>query len=227
MSTQSSQPHALQDARRNDRPRAHDGSSDAETVILDATERLLDTVPLHELSVARILQEANVSRATFYFYFSSKYAPVVGLLARVMNEIYDSARPYIDRDPSITPDDALRASLQASTAVWKRHRRVIGATTEHLHVVPELRSIWLEVVERFTEGIAAEIDGERKTRVAPAGPPSRRLAAMLLWSTQYCLYVAGQGSDEDLPSETEIVDELVAMWVGTIYGGAGAAPAAR
>ena len=68
--------------RRRDRPRVHGGNSDTEQAIFAATEELLEQVPLQDLSVAQIIERAGVSRATFYFYFSSKYAVVTGLLAQ-------------------------------------------------------------------------------------------------------------------------------------------------
>src|SRR5215210_7350847 len=94
------------DAPRGDRPRAHKGSSEPEAAIFAATERLLADVPLHELSVMQIIGEAGISRATFYFYFSSKFAVLGGLLAIVMDEIFASARPFVDRETDDDPEEA-------------------------------------------------------------------------------------------------------------------------
>ena len=56
------------------------GRGDTRGQIFEATESLLADVPLHDLSVAQIIERAGVSRATFYFYCSSKFAVVEGLL---------------------------------------------------------------------------------------------------------------------------------------------------
>src|SRR5260370_18267342 len=106
---------ALETSRANDRPRSHDGASDAERVIFEATESLLAEVSLHDLSVSQIITRADISRATFYFYFSSKYAVVSGLLANVMGEIFEAVRPYVERDENRSPQEALREILQAAT----------------------------------------------------------------------------------------------------------------
>jgi AcrR family transcriptional regulator len=217
----------LEVARAADRPRAHGGASETELAIFEAAERLLAEVPLHDLSVAQIIAAADVSRATFYFYFSSKYAVVTGLLARVMDEIYEMVQPFVQRQPDVAPEAALRESLEASAAVWSAHRAVLRATVEHWHAVPELRTRWLGVLRRFTEGVALEIDRERAEGLAPDGPSSRQLAAALMWGTERCLYVAGLGVDEDLPSEQDIVEPLLALWLGTIYGPWAGAPSRR
>jgi TetR/AcrR family transcriptional regulator, ethionamide resistance regulator len=55
------------------RPRSVDteGVPAAESIYA-ATARLLERESFNDISVAQILTEANVSRATFYFYFASK-----------------------------------------------------------------------------------------------------------------------------------------------------------
>jgi len=227
MSRRASTENPLASTRQHDRPRSHQGTTDAETTIFAATERLLSEVPLHDISVADIINEAQISRATFYFYFSSKFAVVTGLLARVMEEIYDTVRPFVEREEGEEPEEALRRSLNAAVNVWADHRPVLRATHEHWHAVPELRERWLAVVERFGDAVAAQIERERAAGSAPPGPDGRQLASALLWSTDRCLYVAAIGADPDLPSEKDIVEPLIRLWLGALYGGAPPKPAKR
>src|ERR1700736_1886578 len=152
---------SLQAARSADRPRTHGGASETELAIFEAAERLLAEVPLHDLSVAQIIEAAELSRATFYFYFSSKYAVVTGLLARVMDEIFDVVQPFVRRQLDVSPETALRGSLEGAIALWGGHRPALRAVHEHWNTTPELRELWIGVVERFTDAVAAEIDRER------------------------------------------------------------------
>ncbi|MEA2169200.1 MAG: TetR/AcrR family transcriptional regulator, ethionamide resistance regulator [Solirubrobacteraceae bacterium] len=204
---------------RGGRPRAHTGASDAESLILNATESLLETVQIGKLSVAQIIESAGVSRATFYFYFSSKYAVITALLARVMDEIYEQTRPFVENQGEVPIDEALRASLDGGARVWQEHRFVLRATHEQWHAVPELHALWGGIVRRFTDGVSGGIDRGRAAGILPEGANSRQLAAALLWGTERCFYVAGLGADEDLPSEEEIVETLVHMWTAAVYGG--------
>lgn len=208
---------ALETSRANDRPRSHDGASGAERVIFEATESLLAEVSLHDLSVSQIITRADISRATFYFYFSSKYAVVSGLLANVMGEIFEAVRPYVERDENRSPQEALRESLQAGVSIWAKHRPVIRAVSEHWTTVPELRELWVGVVKRFSRAIASEIDRERAAGLAPPGVNSNQLASVLLWGSERCFHVAGLGVDKDLPDEQSALEPLVALWIGAIY----------
>ena len=191
----------------------------ARAQIFAATERLLERVPMHDLSVAQIIDEAGVSRATFYFYFGSKYAVIAGLLAGVMDEVYEVARPFIERPDDEPPERALRRGIEAAAKLWSSHRFALRAVSEHWHAVPELRELWMDVMARFTEGFATEIDRQRKAGLAPPGVDSRQLAASLLWSSERCFYVAGLGVDTGFGSEEQAVDALFSLWRGGIYGG--------
>jgi AcrR family transcriptional regulator len=192
--------------------------SEVEEQIFAATERLLEVGGSSDCGVAQICREAGIARGTFYFYFSSKTAVIAGLLARVMDEIYDVMAPFAAMHSDGNPAQALATSLRAGWKVWSEHRKLMRATCELWADVPELRELWLMVMERFTEAIAAEIDRERELGIAGPGIDSRRLAAMLLWSTERLGYVAGLGLDKQLPSEEAIFESVLAFWLQAIYG---------
>lgn len=197
---------------------AREGNADTRAQILTATERMLERVALSDLSVAQIIEQAEISRATFYFYFSSKYDVVVGLLAKIMNDVYDVASPFINRLDEDEPVAAMRLSLEAAAATWQTHRLALRAVSEHWNAVPELRTLWLGVVQRFTDGVSAEIDRQRDAGLAPPGTDSRELTAVLLWATERSFYVAGLGLESELRSEEQAVDALFAVWRGAVYG---------
>lgn len=51
--------------------------------LLEATEALLNTIPLRELSVAQIVRRADTSTATFYVYFNDVSAAVLALIGEL------------------------------------------------------------------------------------------------------------------------------------------------
>jgi AcrR family transcriptional regulator len=200
------------------RPRAHDGGSDVEQRIFAATERVLDRVGARDLSVAQILAEAGIARGSFYHYFGSKWQVINKLAANVMADIEARIQPFVVSEVPVSTPDQLRRSIVEGCQVWAEHRAVVRAITEHWRVVPELREMWQGTFERFTTDIASTIERERKAGRAQPGPPARRLAATLLWSTGYALYLAGLGELDDLPGEESIEECLIALWMGALYG---------
>jgi AcrR family transcriptional regulator len=200
-------------------PRRHDGTSVAETAIFEATEKLLAEYSLRDLSVAQIISEAGLSRATFYFYFGSKFSVAASLLARITDETYELVQPYLVSDGPAAPRETLARSLRAAVEIWERHRPTLRATMEHWSTNEEIGRQWIEGVELFTDAVAAQIERHRKAGLAPEGPGARRLAAALVWGSQHCLYAAGLGVDGDLDGEQQAFEPLMTMWTRAIYGG--------
>jgi AcrR family transcriptional regulator len=199
-------------------PRRHDGTSVAETAIFEATEKLLAEYSLRDLSVAQIIAEAGLSRATFYFYFGSKFSVAASLLARITDETFDLVQPYVSGDETAPPDELLARSLQAAVDIWERHRPTLRATMQHWSTNEEIGRQWIAGIELFTDAVAGQIERDRRAGAAPAGPDSRQLAAALLWGTQHCLFAAGLGVDGDLDGERGAFEPLMAMWSRSIYG---------
>jgi TetR/AcrR family transcriptional regulator, ethionamide resistance regulator len=205
-------------ARFFDRPRMRSGNSATETAIFKATEKLLAKQPFADLSVAQIIERAGISRASFYHYFSSKLGVIAGLLVEVMDDIFDTASPFLHH-PDTTITESLRISIQNAMDVWTEHRVLLRVVMENWASSDELEAQWTGVMNRFAEAIAIEIDDERDTGHLPPGLPSRELAAALIWSTERCLYIAGReahGTDFDERAHVEV---LVTLWAGTLQLG--------
>jgi AcrR family transcriptional regulator len=201
--------------------------SEAESAILNATEQLLADVPLHELSVAQIIDRAHVSRGTFYFYFSSKFAVVTALVRQVVAEIYAASRPTLHiQGGTETRAMALDTRIRDSARVWEDHRAVLRATVENWHVFPELEELWLEMIGGLSNAIAREIEQERAAGRAPDGPEAHGLGAALAWATERCLYVIGLGLPAPAGDPEAMLDALVQIWITTYYGAPSAAHAA-
>jgi TetR/AcrR family transcriptional regulator, ethionamide resistance regulator len=198
--------------------RGNDGNADTRSQIFAATEELLAKVPLHDLSVAQIIEQAEISRATFYAYFSSKFDVVAGLLTKVADDSYEVARVFIERADDEPPDEALRRALEETARLWRAHRFALRAAVEHWHSVAELKTIWLGAVARFTDAIVGEIDRQRAIGIAPRGVDSTELTTALLCSTERSFYIAGLDIDTPLSGEGEAVPALYALWRGSIYG---------
>lgn len=201
------------------RPRLMDADAvRAPESIYAATARLLEQTAFNDITVAQILDEANISRATFYFYFSSKFTVLSGLLENAMNDIFETVQPFLARSRDDSPEVALERSLRAVTRAWHRHRTVLQAVTHHWHSDPELKALWLRIVERFVAAGAEEIERERAAGEITSTVPGRTLASILFWGTERVLYIAGLGIEPTLVDEEAAVGPLVTLWRGTLYG---------
>jgi len=195
------------------------GRSSAETDVLDATERLLEAHTIHDLTVAQILDEAGLSRASFYKYFASKHDVLIALLRRIF-----AAVPGMTADlaPGVPPPRP-RARLRQAMPLWAAHGAVNRAAVESMHVVPAVGEAWAEMLEVQVAALATAIRREREEGLAPDGPPAEALAAVLLDSVERTFYVASNGLDPRLPEARRAIDAIDALAAAAIYG-SGALP---
>jgi AcrR family transcriptional regulator len=197
--------------RRSTRPRRREVAGS----ILDSAEQLLERRGLDELTVADVIEAAGVSRGSFYFYFESKQAVVAALLERIVDEVHEASLPWFERGDT-PPERALRQAVTGSLALWRRHAAVLRSTVEAWQSDPELRELWGDVLRRFTDAAAAQIERDRKAGLAADGPPARSLAAALVAMNERCFYLAVV--DLQPESDDELVDALTAIWLSSIYG---------
>jgi AcrR family transcriptional regulator len=196
--------------KRGRRPKTHEA-------VLRATSRLLESVPLAELSVAQILEAARVGRTSFYEHFASKDDVVVKLLRSISTEVSAGIAPMFDRgDRPI--EDAFREGLSNWMLISAEHRSLLVAVAEEWPAVPDLRRIWFELLGDVTSALAGLIDADRAAGLAPAGADSAPLAASLIWGTERTFQIAMTGRHPALVDEQAIVEPLVQLYVGTIYG---------
>jgi TetR/AcrR family transcriptional regulator, ethionamide resistance regulator len=192
----------------------------AQTAILDATERLLRERPLHQLSVADIIDAAGVSRTSFYAYFASKTAVIAECLRDVMDQVMVAVRPF-HRQSGAGAEAAIRVSLQQWVEVCRTHGALLRTVSEEWPHDAEIRRLWFETLETVTVGTARVIRGARASGQAPGGAEADALAACLMWGYERVLHVALVGDAVGLPDVDAIVEPLVQMMVGGLYGQTG------
>lgn len=189
----------------------------AETAILEATERLLRERPLHQLSVADIIDEAGVSRTSFYAYFASKTAVIAEALREVMDQVMVAVRP-LHQQSGADAEGAIRVSLRQWVEVCKTHGALLRTVSEEWPHDAEIRRLWFETLETVTAGTARVIRGARAGGQAPDGTDPRALAACLMWGYERVLHVALVGDAVGLPDPDAIVEPLSQMMIGGLYG---------
>jgi AcrR family transcriptional regulator len=195
--------------RRGRRPKTY-------AAVLEATSTLLESTSLADLSVAQILGLADVGRTSFYEHFSSKEDVVVKLMRTISAEVGDELEPILDRG-SRTVEAAYREGLTNVIATSSRYAPLLVAVADEWPAVPELRALWFETLGAVTDCLAQTIERDRAAGVAPPGAESGALAASLVWSAERAFHVAMSGRHPAL-DQRSLIEPLVQLFVGTIYG---------
>jgi AcrR family transcriptional regulator len=198
--------------------RARRADGEARDALLASAERLLDDRKIADLTVADVLSDAGVSRASFYFYFASKHDLVIALSDEIMGEVEQTAMPWLER-AELEPAEAVRTAIRDTLGVWERHGAVLRAIAESWHASPELGDVWGGSVERFVARARAQIERERASGAAPQdGPNAGALAAALIWMNERAFYLWSSRAEPELGDQETVVETLTAIWVGAIYG---------
>lgn len=186
--------------------------------ILDATCHLLSEHRFDALSVADILSEAQVSRASFYFYFPSKQAVLGELVRAAVGQGQQAAAPYLD--PAADPIDGLRTGIRDGARLWRANAGVLVAIVDAWQTDDDLRALWLTQMQTFTDATVARITADPDATAYLGDRDVRAVAAGLTWTGERLYYLAAAGVPP-FDDEQVLVDVLTHTWMSTLYGVAG------
>ncbi len=196
-------------------PAAGKDAGDVRERVLAATSSLLATHRFDELSVADILAEAGVSRASFYFYFASRQSVLAELVRRAVGRGHEAAAPWLDADAD--PLAGLRAGITAGARLWRENAGVLVAIVDAWGSDPELRELWLSLMQGFTDATRQRLHGDEAALRHLEGVDLDAVAASLTWLGERLYYLAAAGvapfSDEQV-----LVATLLNAWTSTLYG---------
>ncbi|MEV4538221.1 helix-turn-helix domain-containing protein [Asanoa sp. NPDC049518] len=202
-------------ARRDDSPQTNAALRER---ILDALRELLRERTFDTLSVAEIITAAEISRASFYFYFPGKQAVLAELVRRAVGAGHEAAQPWVRA--TADPRETLRMGVDAGAGLWLANAAVLRAIVESWASDPQLRELWLAQMATFTEAAIARIEADRRTDPTVAarleGVDVPALAASLTWTGERLYYLAAS----DVPPFNDrkiLVDTLTHLWVTALY----------
>lgn len=125
--------------------------------ILSATDQLLgDGHRYTEIPVERILEDADVSRSTFYAHFPDKAALLARLAERAVADFAHAADLWAREDHSAGPD-RVEPVLAAMLKAYRKHAPVLGALNEVASYDDSVRDLWRDAAVRYAESTAAMI----------------------------------------------------------------------
>lgn len=189
--------------------------SDLREAILAATARLLEEQRFDDLSVARVLDAAGVSRGSFYFYFDSKHDVLAELVRRAVAQGLEAAEPWLAR-----PADkiaALRAGTAAGARRWRENAPILRAIVENWRSDPRLGELWLTQMQSFASATVTQISADPEAMAYLAGQDLEAVASGLTWLSERLYYLAAC----EIPpfaDEGALIGTLVHAWASALYG---------
>jgi AcrR family transcriptional regulator len=177
---------------------------------------LLQDRRLADISVDDLAKGAGISRPTFYFYFPSKEAVLLTLLDRVVNAA-DSALEALAEDLAKNGDNRWRIGVGVFFETFGSHKVVTRASMAARDTSPELRQLWSAFMQKWITFTAAGIDAERDRGAAPRTLPSQEIATALNLMNERTLFASFTGEQPCIP-EGHVLDNLLHIWVSSIYG---------
>ncbi|MCK9898202.1 TetR/AcrR family transcriptional regulator [Frankia sp. AgB32] len=187
--------------------------------LLAALEELLAHRRFDALGVIDIIRAAGVSKASFYFYFASKQAVLAELVRQAVQRGHEAARPWVDDDaaPQLDPVAGLRLGVADGARLWRENAGVLRAIVESWGSDDELRTLWLDQMNSFTEATVTRIEADPAALTHLAGADLRATAAGLTWLGERLYYLAAAGV-APFDDQTVLIDTLLNAWTTTLYG---------
>ncbi|BBY73189.1 hypothetical protein MPRF_00880 [Mycolicibacterium parafortuitum] len=183
--------------------------------ILSAMTSVLAERSLDELSVADVLTAANASRASFYFYFSSKDDAFVALFRNASEVIAAGfeALAEADRSDPAVVEKVITEWLSYDTETLAVARNAIHEWSRR----PELRELYLATITRMTDALEAVIEADREIGIAIEGPPAAQLAAVLMWTFERS-FAGAMAGEAHLDDADDLAVFLASLLNATVYG---------
>ncbi|MFE3168972.1 TetR/AcrR family transcriptional regulator [Streptomyces sp. NPDC059224] len=181
-----------------------------EARLLSAVTKLIDTgEPFTAISVQRIIDEAGVSRATFYAHFRGKSDILARLSAQLRESLLALARQW---DPAAGEDGADRFArfFEEVIVIHRAHRSLITAIREVAAYDPEVSDFYTADLEGFDEHVLETLLAEQD-----AGSTSHDLDAVA--ASRIIVWGGGQAiarhiSVDDGSGDAAFARELARIW---------------
>jgi AcrR family transcriptional regulator len=171
------------------------------------------------LTVDAILEDARLSRSTFYRYFKDKNELLVALIEPVLEDVRLAAIRPLDRTAAPTREE-LHAELRENFDIYRAHIPLLNALVEVSYSEPEIRDRFLAGFGNVHQTIAGHIArGQRDGFVRPDVRPDET-AAWITWMAERGMTQLVALADDE--ARDRLAESLATMVWYTLYGRDGA-----
>jgi AcrR family transcriptional regulator len=172
--------------------------------------RLLDSgEAFSEISVQRILEEAGVSRATFYAHFHSKSDVLVRLTDELRESLLALARQW---DPGTGEDGADRFArfFEEVITIHRAHQGVLTAVREAASYEAAVGDFYAANLEGFDETVLRILRSEQAVGATPADVDAPAASRIIVWGGAQA--IAQHIAVDDGSGDAMFARELARIW---------------
>jgi AcrR family transcriptional regulator len=165
--------------------------------LLAAVETLLDEGQTYaEISVERLVQEAGISRSTFYVYFEDKGELLRAWFAQIREELKGAARDWWAIADDVQRDD-VHAALAKIVETYQPHTPLMAAVFDAASYDGAVREEVEAMMATNTASLRKHIrDGQRGGWIA-SNLPADETAGWLTWMAERGFHLMLQTADRD------------------------------
>jgi AcrR family transcriptional regulator len=199
---------------RGPRGTPRDRRKKAREKIVSSALKLAERRSFRDLTVDQIAKAAGVSRTAFYTHFPDKQELLLVAVAEVSEQLYEMAdRWWHGVGP---PAERVRRAIEGVVSVYAEEAGLLRIATEVSTYDEQMRTVWLDIAERFIEGTADHVRAEQDAGLIPRTLDPRATAEALYWMAERCCYIY-LGRRERSPAE--VVEGLAPVWTAALYPG--------
>jgi AcrR family transcriptional regulator len=179
--------------------------------LFDALERLLAIETFPELTIDRIIGEAEISRSTFYFHFVDKATLLLALSEDIFATAAETAAPWWDMDPAEVTRARLLAHLRRIFALYVRHGAVLKALVDAAGYEPLIQQRLAEMPVGYIDRLEAHVIRGQGVGVVHASLKPRASASWVVWMLERGLYqlVAKAEGDNEFDELVQSATDLI------------------
>jgi AcrR family transcriptional regulator len=197
------------------RKRARERRSNAERMILEATEALLAHREFRDLTVEDVMVTTGLTRTSFYRYFPDLEAVLLRQLSDLGEDLRRSADSWL-QDPTA----GLETGVEFVT-LFRDHGRMLLAFEQASGAGIEIDQAWRSVIHELTDSYTEFIAELCRQRVCSIDRPEQTARALVGMTERYLLDTYGRGPAVDVEVAAATLAEI---WQRTLFSSGIAKP---
>ena len=197
------------------RKRARERRSNAERMILEATEALLAHREFRDLTVEDVMVTTGLTRTSFYRYFPDLEAVLLRQLSDLGEDLRRSADSWL-QDPTA----GLETGVEFVT-LFRDHGRMLLAFEQASGGGIEIDQAWRSVIHELTDSYTEFIAELCRQRVCSIDRPEQTARALVGMTERYLLDTYGRGPAVDVEVAAATLAEI---WQRTLFSSGIAKP---